>query len=157
MPLTGRIPSSPIYQPTLDRISVFVAGNDGHLYDKYWNVSEWVWEDQGTPVHGGVGMPSAVYQPTLDRISVFVIGENNGHLYDKYWDGSKWVWEDQGDPPGIINLSPGNDTLFYPSAIYQPTLDRISVFVAGNCGRMCLYDKYWDGSKWVWEDQGTPY
>lgn len=41
--------SSPIYQPTLDRISIFVNGSDGHLYDKYWNGSQWAWEDQGTP------------------------------------------------------------------------------------------------------------
>ena len=42
------------------------------------------------------------------------------------------------------------------SAIYQSTLDRISVFVTATNGGH-LYDEYWDGSKWVWEDQGTPY
>ena len=42
----------------------------------------------------------------------------------------------------------------YPAAVYQPSLDRIVVFVNGADGH--LYDKYWDGSAWVWEGQGMP-
>jgi len=74
-----------------------VVGNNGHLYDKYYN-GGWIWEDQGNPPGAlAIGSPDAVYQPTLDRIVTFVVG-NNGHLYDKYWNGQQWVWEDQGDP-----------------------------------------------------------
>ena len=42
MPLAGDF--STIYQPPLDRITVFVASDNGHLYDKYWNGREWVWD-----------------------------------------------------------------------------------------------------------------
>ena len=142
---------SAVYQPTLDRIVVFVAGGDEHLYDKYWDGSKWVWEDQGQPkgVTGiGTASPSAVYQSKADRIAVFVVG-NDGHLYDKYWDGKKWVWQDQGRPKGVTGIGAAS-----PSAVYQSKADRIAVFVVGNDGH--LYDKYWNGSKWVWEDQGLP-
>ncbi|MEH1837937.1 MAG: hypothetical protein V7L20_04020, partial [Nostoc sp.] len=93
-------------QPTLDRISTFVVGSNGHLYDKFYNGSQWVWEEQGTPPSAtvirpsrtrAINSPGVVYQPTLDRISTFVVG-SNGHLYDKFYNGSQWVWEDQGTP-----------------------------------------------------------
>jgi hypothetical protein len=91
---------SAVYQSSLDRIIAFSIGGNGHLYDKYWNGSAWVWEDQGTPPGTSAGnAPAAVYQTSLDRIIAFVAGAN-GHLYDKYWNGSAWVWEDQGTPSG---------------------------------------------------------
>jgi hypothetical protein len=142
---------SAVYQTALDRLVVFVIGSDGHLYDKYWNGQQWVWEDQGTPPGTSIisGMaPSAVYQTALDRLVAFVVG-NNGHLYDKYWNGHQWVWEDQGTPPGTSIISG-----MAPSAVYQTALDRLVVFVIGSDGH--LYDKYWNGQQWVWEDQGTP-
>ncbi len=71
---------------------------NGHLYDKYYNGSNWVWEDQGTPSAAIANTPPrAIYQSKLDRIVVFVQGLN-GHIYDKYYNGSQWVWEDQGTP-----------------------------------------------------------
>jgi hypothetical protein len=137
-----------VYQPTLDRIVVFVTGNDGHLYDKYWDGSAWVWQDQGIPPGTEfVSFPQslgAVYQPTLDRIVVFVTA-GDGHMWDKYWDGSAWVWEDQGIPPDGV-------TVDRMRPVYQESLDRIVVFTHG----VNLWDKYWDGSAWVWEDQGKP-
>jgi hypothetical protein len=146
-------PASVVYQPTLDRISAFVRGDNGHLYDRYWSQQQGAWEDQGLPP--GVSFilhPNAVYQPTLDRIVVFMDG-SDGHLYDKYWNGQQWVWEDQGVPPGLTGID------VVGTAVYQPTLDRITVFetasIAG--GPTHLYDKYWNGQQWAWEDQGLPF
>jgi len=155
MPLAGDF--STVYQPPLDRITVFVASDNGHLYDKYWNGREWVWQDQGIPLGAtGVAVASAsgaVYQPTLDRIIVFVVGLGSAHLYDKYWNGREWVWEDQGFPAGATG--PPGEPLLAASAVYRQKLDRIIVFVVGfDDGH--LYDKYWNGSEWVWEDQGMP-
>ena len=154
MPLAGDF--STIYQPPLDRITVFVASDNGHLYDKYWNGREWVWQDQGIPLGAtGVAVASAsgaVYQPTLDRIIVFVVGLGSAHLYDKYWNGREWVWEDQGFPAGATG--PPGEPLLAASAVYRQKLDRIIVFVVGDDSH--LYDKYWDGSKWIWEPQGIP-
>ena len=50
-------------------------------------------------------------------------------------------------PAGATNVSS-------PSAVYQPTLDSIFVFVTGDDGH--LYDKYRDGSQWVWETSECP-
>jgi hypothetical protein len=139
---------SAVYQSSLDRLICFVTGSDGHLYDKFWDGSQWVWEDQG-PLPSGAnpfGL-SAVYQSSLDRLVCFVTGAD-GHLYDKFWDGSQWVWEDQGSIPGGLNF-PVN-----PSAVYRSSSDQLVCFVVGADGH--LYDKFWDGSQWVWQDQGIP-
>jgi hypothetical protein len=40
---------SPIYQSSINRVQVFVVGQDGALYDKYYNGQQWVWEDQDNP------------------------------------------------------------------------------------------------------------
>jgi hypothetical protein len=137
-----------VYQASIDRLVVFVAGNDGSLYDKFWSGTQWVWEDQGTPPNvSWITSPSAVYQASVDRLVVFVAG-NDGHLYDKFWDGTQWVWEDQGTPPNVDGLQ-----LYSPSAVYQAPINRVSVFVVGNDGH--LYGKVWNGTDPVWVDQGV--
>lgn len=86
------------YQSSIDRVIPFVVGRNGHLYDKYWTGTRWVWESQGTPPNAwATNSPSAVYQSGQDRVLAFVEG-TNGQLYDKYWDGQQWVWEPQGQP-----------------------------------------------------------
>ncbi|MHC5714909.1 MAG: hypothetical protein ACYTX0_22875, partial [Nostoc sp.] len=96
-------PPGVVYQTKLDRIATFVVGSNSHVYDKFYNGSQWVGEDQGTshstvvikkpPSTVAINSPGVVYQPTLDRISTFVVG-SNGHLYDKFYNGSQWVWEE---------------------------------------------------------------
>ena len=51
---------------------------------------------------------------------------------------------------GAINVSS-------PSAVYNPDLDTINVFVLGDDGN--LYDNYWDGSAgaWQWENLRKPF
>jgi hypothetical protein len=39
----------PIYQSSINRVQVFVVGQDGDLYDLYYNGQRWVWEDQQNP------------------------------------------------------------------------------------------------------------
>jgi len=142
-----------VFQPTLNRVQVFVVGSDGKLYDKYYNGTQWVWEAQGAPPGAAgtqaIDSPGVVYQPPLDRIAVFVVG-SDGNLYDKYYDGTQWVWEAQGAPPGAA----GTKAINSPGVVFQPTLNRIQVFVVGSDGK--LYDKYYDGTQWVWEAQGAP-
>jgi uncharacterized protein YegJ (DUF2314 family) len=90
-----------VYQSAIDRVQVFVQGSDGHLYDNFWDGTQWVWEDHGTPPGTGVGVldgtHAAVYQSAIDRVQVFVKG-SDGHLYDNFWDGTQLVWEDHGTP-----------------------------------------------------------
>jgi hypothetical protein len=149
---------SAVYQASLDRIIVFVASNDQHLVDKYWNGRQWLWEDQGP--FGVISSLSAVYQSNIDRVHVFVVGKGGGSLptittrfFDRYWNGRQWIWEDHGVPPGTTGLY----TSSAAQAVYQPTLDRVHVFATGVSGREAhIYDNYWNGWQWAWEDQGLP-
>jgi hypothetical protein len=140
---------SAVYDPTSNPITVFVVGNNGSLYDKYWNGSAWVWEPQKHPKGVKVFGSSAVYQPASFPLYDFV-GGVNGKLYDLYWDGSAWAWEGQGLPPG-------STVQYVGGALYDPaSTNPLYVFVVGENGH--LFVKYLDGatSAWVWRDQGTP-
>ena len=144
---------SAVYQSSaLDRVTCFVIGSDGHVYDVFWNGTKWQWEDQGSPSAGVLAQfsPSAVYQRSLDRITCFVIG-SDGHLYDVFWTGTKWQWETRG------TFSPRSSVTWIssPSAVWQSSaLDRITCFVIGSDGH--LYDVFWNGESWQWEAQGAP-
>jgi hypothetical protein len=41
-----------------------------------------------------------------------------------------------------------------PGVVYQTSLDRVACFVVGSDGY--LYDIYWNGQRWFWEEQGPP-
>ncbi|MGO8844256.1 MAG: hypothetical protein ACLQFI_02695 [Methylocella sp.] len=147
---------SATYQTSLDRVIAFVVGSDGNLYDTFWNGQKWVWEDRGTPPNPAnhdvkaVSSPSATYQKSLDRVIAFVVG-SDGNLYDTFWNGQKWVW-DPGTPPNPANHDV--KAVSSPSATYQKSLGRVIAFVVGSDDH--LYDTFWNGQKWVWEDQETP-
>lgn len=161
--LTGnpvRIFSDPssIYQSSaLDRITCFVVGEGGSLYDTFWNGRHWQWEEQGMPlnVYGDpiqiVSSPASVYQRDIDRLTCFVIGED-GALYDKFWNGNQWQWENQGTPQSAAGVNIGLTAS--PSAVYQSELQRLTCFVIGQDGD--LYDTFWNGHHWQWESQGSP-
>jgi hypothetical protein len=87
---------SAVYNPDRDSIDVFVTGDDGHLYDNYWDGSAWQWADLRVPLDANaVRNPSAVYHPTFHSMFVFVIGDN-GHLFE--WNGVDRQWYDRGTP-----------------------------------------------------------
>jgi hypothetical protein len=128
----------------------FVVGNNGHLYDDYWNGQVWVWEDRGLPPGiTAVSSPKVLYETpherTHQRLHCFTVG-NNGHLYDNSSNGQQRVWEDQGLPPGTTAVS-------LVGAVYQISKERLVCFVVGNNGR--LYDKFWAGPQSAWEDRGA--
>jgi hypothetical protein len=49
-------------------------------------------------------------------------------------------------------------TIHQPSAVYQASLDRVICFVNGvtTSDEPSLYDKFWDGQKWLWQDHDPP-
>lgn len=141
------------------RLSLFVAGVNGHLIQRWWDGSRWNWTDHGLPPGTLVASsPSAVAWPsggTL-RINVFFQGLN-GRLIERYWDGSAWNWMDHGLPPmkrefGAVQ-SGGISLASAPSVITYQQVDgsrRINVFAKSADGR--LIDRWWDGSRWNWTD-----
>jgi hypothetical protein len=152
-----------VYQSTIDRIVTFVVGDNNHLYDLYYDggVGQWIWEDLGIPpdTNGIYGSPGVVYQAAIDRIAAFVIG-NNGRLYDAYYDQGRqaWFWEDHGPPPntgGRPDPRAVPEATISPSAVYEPTIDRIIAFISAADGG--VYDLFYSEPRWIWETQGSAF
>jgi hypothetical protein len=139
--------SSPavVYESANGRIVVFQTG-DGHLYDWYWDGTQWIHaEDQGPPPGTWAhGTPAAAYQAGMDRLVAFVIGDN-GRLYARYWSGMQWKWQDLSNPG--VRLS-GT-----PSAVYFQSVNQVMVFAIGVDGH--LYDLMWNIVTTEWEDVST--
>jgi hypothetical protein len=133
------------------RVNLFVRGLDGKLWERHWNGSTWSWVDTGKAVSGD---PVAVVRGDVEdvgaddiRINLFARGADN-KLWERYWNGSSWAWADTGkdvsdDPVVIMRGSTGSP---------DGTGVRINVFVRGMDGR--LWERYWNGSTWVWADTG---
>jgi hypothetical protein len=144
---------------SLQRIYAFLCKSNGHLHVNYWDGSKWLWADQGIPQGTTKSLSDPVVITCLDhgiqRIYAFARGDNN-HLYVNYWDGSIWKWSDQGTPVGAVLDSRPNTIVYKEDQpdVYQGNLPRIYTFVIGNDHH--LHVNYWDGSKWIWKDQGTP-
>ncbi|HEX8126101.1 MAG TPA: serine hydrolase, partial [Allosphingosinicella sp.] len=65
---------------------VYVRGQDGAVYHKFWDGSKWNgWFGLGGSIKGA---PSAV-GPTPDTIDIYAKGTDD-RLWQKWWDGSKW-------------------------------------------------------------------
>ena len=133
------------------RINLFVRGQDGKLWERYWNGSAWAWVDTGKLVEG---TPVALVRGDVQdveandlRINLFVRGAD-GKLWERYWNGSGWSWVDTGknvaDDPVVI--ARGN--LGSPDAANL----RVNLFVRGQDGK--LWERYWNGSAWSWVDTG---
>jgi hypothetical protein len=138
---------SAVYNPDRDSIEVFVIGDDGNLYDNYWDGSAWQWAPLGAPAGHTVSSPNAVYHPTFQSMFVFVIGDD-GHLY--VWNGVARAWEDKGVPSDLPNPA---SSVSSPSAVHRHSggVDQIAVFVKGDNAR--LYARYLSGTTWgAWED-----
>jgi hypothetical protein len=83
----------------------------------------------------------------IRTILVFARGED-GHLYMCSWHGDRSEWTDHGSPTSSTLLT-GPAAVTYVSAGIQ----FIHVFVLGIDGH--LYDRFWDGFRWRWADQGV--
>ena len=130
--------------------------SDRHLWVNWLNGTQWIWGDQGTPpgqtVAGRVGIVTVMDSPSAaQRPYVFVIGGDDGHLWLNWWNGSEWAWADQGIPPGqtVIGGVGIVTVMDSPSAAQRPF-----AFVIGSDHHLLV--NWWNGSQWIWGDQGTP-
>jgi IgA Peptidase M64 len=69
-----------------------VVDQDGHLFERFWNGSQWVWVDHGRPP--GTSVSTAPGAAMMNQ-KLFV-GTANQRLFERFWDGSQWVWVDHG-------------------------------------------------------------
>jgi hypothetical protein len=170
-------------------LHVYVTGDNGHLYDHYWDGARWHFDDHGnfgSSLRGGRPAPVTYH----GHLHVFVTGAN-GDLYDHWWDGA-WHWTDLrgnyagADPAAIsyggylhvfVTGGGGYLTDFWtdergwhenghgnggagvfgrPAAItYGVNLygGDLHVYVRGWNGH--LFDHWWDGGRWHWDDHGN--
>ena len=135
-----------VSSPHIDRLDVFVRGENNHLWQKQWDGEKWnVWKDLG----GGrlTSAPSAVAMKVPGDMSllmpthVFVRGFSN-QLAHKYKINEVWSsWEDLGGP---LTSAP---------AVASWGLNRLDVFARGP--EKQLLHKRWNGDEWSdWRDLG---
>jgi surface antigen len=144
------------------KLHAFFQGSNGHLYELSWQGSAWQWGDFGLPasgvtVSGGVGTiyfgDNNVSNLSGSRLYAFVQG-NNGHLYNETWQGTAWAWGDLGVPASGVTLTGGVGTIYFgDNNVSNYSGSRIYAFVQGSNSH--LYDENWQGTAWVWEDQGS--
>ncbi|MFE0753747.1 serine hydrolase [Inquilinus sp. NPDC058860] len=118
---------------------VYVRGQDGKVYHKYWNGKTWTgWFGLGGSI---VGAPAVVvYGP--DAHDIYAQG-TDGRLWQKWWDGKRWNPSDEGWAPhedGGFRLGSA------PAAIAEGK-DFRDVYVRGQDGK--VYHKYWNGKTWT--------
>ena len=91
--LGGRPTSRPaVVSWAADEMQVFVIGDDGHLWNIYWDSEKWHhWIDMGGELVVGGEVAASTWG--ADRIDVFATGAD-GTMWHRWWDGSEWVaWQ----------------------------------------------------------------
>jgi hypothetical protein len=132
------------------RINLFIAGANGHLMERFWDGSQWSWEDHGGSVDGSpimIGRGNFDSTATHDiRINVFVRG-TNGQLMERYWNGSDWVWGD--DKGGDITNAPLQWIGHGNFCSVDERQIRIRIFAHGTNNHLIEY--HWDPNTPRWE------
>lgn len=133
----------------------FVQTIDGYLYVNWWNGSEWIWADLGTPpgrtLNRGIGVITVMDEPASPQRPYAYIQANDGLLYSRWWNGAEWKWW-PADPSSSrpVNVGIGITTVMDTPTSQQ----RPFVFVKTTDGHLSV--NWWNGSEWIWSDQGTP-
>ena len=75
-----------------DLMEVFAIFDDGRLWDRYWDGSNWhAWESLDGELKPGSTPAAAASGP--DRLDVIALGRD-GRTWQRWWDGSRWVpWQ----------------------------------------------------------------
>ena len=119
-----------------DQLYVFVAGGDGDVQVRFWNVpaGTWQWDDRGGVDRVSLGSPSAAHNrlnPNAPEDSLLVFARGtDGALYKQDWDGTQWLnWTPRGQPVWNVQVAgrpaaaaflastSGDDPLFQPDVL----------------------------------------
>jgi hypothetical protein len=129
-----------------DRPYAYAVGSNGHLWQNWWDGSNFNWTDLGRLPRGGsiVGALGAI-AVDLSRPYCYVVG-SDGHLWQNFWDNNEFQWNDLGTPPNVaIDLGLG---------LTLVDTGRPYAYVRGTDGHM--WQNMWDGNQFNWCDLGTP-
>jgi hypothetical protein len=140
-------------------LHVFVTGQDGNLYDHWWDGGGWHFDNRGQGGSGGFryATPAAiVYNGTL-------------HVYLRGWDLNLYDYHTDGTQSYLDNHGAGNtfDSWRWGGARVEsdPAVvvfnGNLHVFVAEDMGVVengvwghDLWDHWWNGG-WNWDDNGS--
>ncbi len=138
------------------RAHVFVTGNDGNLWCRWSDGTNWHWLNMGKPaganIRASMGAVTVMNTPTSpQRPHVFVEG-NDFNLWCRWSDGTNWHWLNMGKPQSAnIRASLGAVTVMdTPNSPQRP-----HVFVEGN--DFNLWCRWSDGTNWSWLNMGKPW
>jgi hypothetical protein len=152
-------------------IHAFVRGDDGHLYEVFWNGLHWSnWIDHDEPWwNASVAFSPTVvtYQGTYPVIETNIFGQDETHIYsdttDRLFafvmgdDGKLYhhqqVWHEHGRCPNRTNV------VSVPGFAKQHFVNRsvLYAFVVGNDDRLYASmqaDPH--ATRWIWFDLGRP-
>lgn len=164
------------------RLYAYVCGNDGGLYENYWDTIQWHWTTHGRPSSNQAittnpvahvfrkELPGPDLYNAVDNIYVGV-ATADGHLWVRVWGRPafggtfQWQWTDHGLPARADGVQ---TTVASEPAITTYRVNgnqRIYMFVRGADGR--LYVRFWYGAAnridtnlaagfWHWTDHGQP-
>ena len=133
----------------------FVVGDDAQLYSSYFDGTKFVWFNHEAPggrlVREGVGVVTVQDAGAQgQRPYAYVIGDDF-RLWVNFFTGGKWEWADLGTPPGHTISRPIGVTTVRDSASAGT---RPYAFVITEDSKVWV--NMWDGSTFVWADQGAP-
>jgi hypothetical protein len=171
-PLDARVNSSPTTTPSTrdfgpgSFLHVFVTGNDGHLYEHFWNGFQWVdWVDHGQPVWNttmamspGVttfrrksGEGEDALFDAADILLIFVWGSDDLLYLFRHVDSS---WRFQGPlphPQAVVASEPAVIKHFHQG------IPDIYAYVVGSDGHLYVnHSTDWQALNWMWRDLGQP-
>jgi hypothetical protein len=118
-----------------------LIGNNGKLWEAYWNGAAWVWADHGQPPCGYASGVSAASSGSY--IGVFVVC-NNGWVAERYYSNGGWYWADHGTPPA---------TLAVGSPAMVSATGYTGVLIVASDGT--VWERYYRNG-WQWAAHGAP-
>jgi hypothetical protein len=130
-----------------NQLHVFQVGNNGDLYDHYWN-GNWNWQQLPSTAMPRVRLDGRTPAPVVygGNLHVFITAAD-GNLYDYSWNGqgnpNSGRWTDRSNDAGWAAGFSGT-----PSAIVWG--GSLNVFVTGGDGH--LHDDVSTGGAWQWHD-----
>jgi hypothetical protein len=130
----GEIPVAAIARNP-DHMDLFVTGNDGRIYNTYWDPAPgWgIWSPIDDGFTKGASAATAVAR-NPDHVDLFVTG-NGGRVYSTWWDSATgwgpWFEIDNDFAKGASAVT-----------VVARNPDHMDLFVTGNDGR--IYNTYWD-------------
>jgi hypothetical protein len=83
-------------------------------------------------------------------------GAGNG-IRELWWDGGQWNWTDHGRPPGTDTMALDRNSAAWDHMSQQGRVFFAAVNSSDPQSLPQLWDMFWDGSQWLWEQLGNPF